>query len=101
MTPIAIGVNTLKNQGYNFTHNFGHGENELCTVFAYLMMLAFYVDQIQQHCCKYFQELVKNLKTKKKLWETIRAVVKILPQKNMTELFFSIADMYQIRLFYN
>ena len=36
--------NTLKNQGYSFEHNFGHGEKQLSTVFAYLMMLAFLID---------------------------------------------------------
>lgn len=90
--------NTLKNQDYNFSHNFGHGEKNLCTVFAYLMMMAFYVDQIQQHCCALFKKLLADLKTKKKLWESMRAVFKIIPRKNMTELFFSIAEMYQIRL---
>ena len=90
--------NTLKNQGYNFTHNYGHGGNNLCTIFAYLMMLAFYVDQIQQHSCSHFKKLLLGLKTKVKLWDAMRAVFKILPRKNMTELFFSIADMYQIRL---
>ena len=43
--------NTLKNQGYCFEHNFGHGEKYLATVFAHLMMLAFLIDQIQQRCC--------------------------------------------------
>jgi len=90
--------NTLKNQGYNFSHNFGHGQNNLSTVFAYLMMMAFCVDQIQQHCCVYFKSLLDDLKTKKKVWESLRAVFKILPKKNMTDLFFSIAEMYQIRL---
>lgn len=90
--------NTLKNQGYNFTHNFGHGQNNLSTVFAYLMMMAFYVDQIQQHCCHYFKKLLEGLKTKAKLWESLRAVFKILPKKNMTKVLFSIAEMYQIRL---
>ena len=36
--------NTLKNQGYHFEHNFGHGEKHLATVFANLMMLAFLID---------------------------------------------------------
>lgn len=36
--------NTLKNQGYHFEHNFGHGYQHLATVFAYLMMLAFLID---------------------------------------------------------
>ena len=44
--------NTLKNQDYCFEHNFGHGEKNLSTVFAFLMMLAFLIDQIQQRCCK-------------------------------------------------
>jgi hypothetical protein len=40
--------NTLKNQGYNFEHNYGHGTQNLSVVFATVMMLAFLVDQTQQ-----------------------------------------------------
>ena len=47
--------NTLKNQGYHFEHNFGHGKNHLSVVFAMLMMLAFAVDQAQQLACQLFQ----------------------------------------------
>ncbi|HEY5869577.1 MAG TPA: hypothetical protein VI542_29115 [Candidatus Tectomicrobia bacterium] len=36
---------TLKNQGYNFEHNYGHGEQHLSVVFAIVRMLAFLVDQ--------------------------------------------------------
>ena len=53
--------NTLKNQGYNFEHNYGHGKQHLCSVFALLMMLAFRVDQIQQHACTSFRKLWQNL----------------------------------------
>jgi len=90
--------NTLKNQGYHFEHNFGHGNENLCTVFSFLMMLSFYVDQIQQSSCQYFKKLLQELKTRAKLWESMRAVFKFLPCKNMMHLFFCIADMYQIRL---
>ena len=38
--------NTLKNQGYHFEHNFGHGYQHLSTVFAYLMLLAFLLDNV-------------------------------------------------------
>ena len=48
--------NTLKNQGYCFEHNFVHGKKNLSTVFAFLMMLAFLIDQIQQRCCKLFRQ---------------------------------------------
>jgi hypothetical protein len=47
--------NTLKNQGYQFEHNFGQGEKHLSNVFAYLMFIAFLNDQIQQYACKYFK----------------------------------------------
>jgi len=90
--------NTLKNQAYNFEHNFGHGKENLCTIFAFLMMLAFYVDQIQQSSCQYFKTILNELETKLKFWESIRAVFKIVPCKNMMQIFICIADMYQIRL---
>ena len=48
--------NTPKNQGYHFEHNFGHAYQHLSTVFAYLMLLAFLLDQVQQHCCGLFQQ---------------------------------------------
>jgi hypothetical protein len=90
--------NTLKNQSYNFEHNFGHGQENLCTIFAYLMMLAFYVDQIQQSSCRYFRIVLRELKTRAKLWESIQAVFKILPRENMAQVLLSVAEMYQINL---
>lgn len=64
--------NTLKNQGYNFGHNYGLGQKNLSVVFVMLMMLAFLVDQIQQLCCPLFNALWKEWKTKRSLWEKIR-----------------------------
>ncbi len=66
--------NTLKNQGYHFEHNFGHGEQHLSTVFAYLMMLAFLVDQIQQRCCTLFQQAQHKAKRKSYFWEKVRGL---------------------------
>lgn len=66
--------NTLKNQGYHFEHNFGHGYNNLSTVFANLMMLAFLVDQIQQLCCPLFQAAIKKEGSRRLLWERLRAL---------------------------
>jgi len=80
--------NTLKNQGYNYEHNFGHGDHHLSTVFANLTLLAFFIDQIQQMCCYLFQAAHEESGSKIKLWETIR---------NMFQLFFiaSWLDFYQ------
>ena len=65
--------NTLKNQGYNFEHNYGHGNNNLCTVLALLMMLAFWVDQIQQGWNDFFRAAWTKMQTKKALWEEVRS----------------------------
>ena len=66
--------NTLKNQGYNFEHNYGHGTQHLSVVFATLMMLAFLVDQTQQLCCAVFQAVWAKLGSKRMLWERMRAL---------------------------
>lgn len=52
--------NTLKNLGYRFEHNFGHGKKNLHTIFALLMMLAFLIDQIQEAACGLFKEALKK-----------------------------------------
>jgi hypothetical protein len=67
--------NTLKNQGYNFEHNFGHGYKNLSTVFMHLMMLAFLMDQVQQLCCHLFQKALVVSKTKSRLWHKIRSCI--------------------------
>jgi hypothetical protein len=66
--------NTLKNQGYNFAHTYGHGEQHLSVVFAMLMMLAFLVDQAQQLCCALFRAVWLKLGSKRLLWERMRAL---------------------------
>jgi hypothetical protein len=65
--------NTLKNQGYQFEHNFGHGKKNLHTVFAFLMMIAFLIDQIQEATCGLFQAALKKQFTRRALWEKLRS----------------------------
>ena len=61
--------NTLKNQGYEFEHNFGHGNQYLNHVFSMLMMLAFLIDQCLQRLNKRFQGALQRCSGKKPLWE--------------------------------
>jgi hypothetical protein len=44
--------NTLNNQGYRLEHNDGHGKENLTTVLALVMFLAFTIDQVQESCCE-------------------------------------------------
>ena len=79
--------NTLKNQGYHFEHNYGHGEQHLSAVFAMLMMLAFLVDQAQQLCCALFQAVWAKLGSKRLLGERMRALFYDYALASMRQLF--------------
>ena len=90
--------NTLKNQGYNFEHNYGHGVERLATNLALLMLLAFLVDQIQQRCCQTFRRLRQGLGAKTKLWEALRSAFQMLTFSSMENLFRHLALLYRIQL---
>ena len=83
--------NTLKTQGYNFEHNYGHGNKNLSTVFTTLMMLAFFIDQVQQRACGMFQAALKKMKTRTALWEKIRALFTEYYVDDWADLFHAIA----------
>jgi len=78
--------NTLKNQGYNFEHNYGHGEQHLSVVFAMLMMLAFLVDQTQQLGCALFRAVWTKLGSKRLLWERMRTLLYGYALQSMRQL---------------
>ena len=79
--------NTLKNQGYQFEHNFGHGRQNLSVVFAMLMMLAFLVDQTQQLCCPLFRAVWQKVGSKRALWEQLRSHVYHFVFESMRHLY--------------
>lgn len=66
--------NTLKNQGYRLEHNYGHGKQHLSTNFALLMMLAFFIDQIQELAYLPFQNARQRFRSRTSLWERMRAL---------------------------
>lgn len=85
--------NTLKNQGYNLEHNYGHGEQNLSVVLMMLMMLAFLVDQTQQRCCPLFQAAwEKRGHNKRSLWEEMRNLFHTFRFNSMRELFETIVS---------
>lgn len=88
--------NTLKNLGYHFEHNFGHGKDHLSTSFAYLMLLAFWTDQFVQAVYRPFQILQQGLKTKLKLWESIKAVFHTCVVESMLKIYQKIAHLFNI-----
>ena len=84
--------NTLKNQGYNFEHNFGHGNKYLRSVLGMLMMLAFFVDQISELHNEPFQKARTKTGTYYNLWQRMRTFFECLIFKTWEELFEVIAN---------
>ncbi len=78
---------TLKNQGDNFAHTYGHGAQHLSVVCAMVMMLAFVVDQTPQLCCAVFRAVGTKLGSKRLLWERMRALFDDYALQSMRPLF--------------
>lgn len=88
--------NTLKNQGYHFEHNYGLGEEHLAVNFVLLMMLAFLVDQVQQLTSTLFRAAWKSKKTKRALWEHIRAIFMLVKVASMEEIYEKVVSNFQL-----
>ena len=89
-------INTMKNQGYNLAHNFGHGKKNLSVIFVLIMLLAFLVDQIQQLTCNLWQKVKEKEKTKKRMWESIRHLFYALTFNSMEQIYEAIYYGYNI-----
>ena len=83
--------NTLKNQGYHFEHNYGHGEKQLAVVLALLMMAAFLIDQVQQKCNPLFRRAWEKKGPKSALWESVRYLFASFEVSSMREIYEAIA----------
>lgn len=90
--------NTLKNQGYNFEHNYGHGNKNLATVMAYMMVIAFTTDQLFQACSLLFDKLCEKLKSRTYVWELVRAVFMFRPVNTYHEMHRVVASEFFVQL---
>jgi hypothetical protein len=79
--------NTLKNLGYNFEHNYGHGKKFLSTILCLLMLLAFFVDQIQGMTCSLFQAVKKRAGSFQFLWEKLRVLFEFVEWPSWEDLY--------------
>lgn len=90
--------NTLKNQGYNFEHNYGHGYKHLATSFAFLMFIAFAIDQLCQKASSLFKKVWVAAKTKIRVWESVKAVFMTQYVKSFEHIYIIIAQMFEVKL---
>lgn len=85
-------LSTLKNQGYNFEHNYGRGYKNLCSVMIMLMMLAFLIDQVQQLCCKVYQKARKHAGRLTTLFERIKTLIGLGVFDSWHQMYIFIGD---------
>ncbi len=78
--------NTMKNQGYDMEHSYGHGKKNLCFNFFLLMCLAFYTHQIQEMTSNLYQKCRKKHGSKTHMWESLRAYTKTILFNSWEEL---------------
>lgn len=86
--------NTLKNHGYHFGHNFGHGNNNLSVVLCHLMFIAFLIDQIQERFGYYYNKLAEFKYSRKYIWERLRTAVLHTTFDTWDELYLYVIDRF-------
>ena len=67
--------NTLKNQGYDLKHNYGHGKKHLSYNMYLLTLIAFYFHQVFELTDGAYQACRQKFVSKLSLWEKIRGVI--------------------------
>ena len=86
------GLNVLKNQGYNFEHNYGHGQQHLSTVLLTLLLLAFLFHSALGLSCSRYQAVRRELATRRTFFNDLRALTRYLCFPGWQQL---LAFMYQ------
>jgi hypothetical protein len=72
------GFNVLKNQGYHFEHNYGHGQQHLSTVLLTLLLLAFLFHTALGLSCSTYQAVRRELATRRTFFNDLRALTRYL-----------------------
>jgi len=70
--------NTLKNKGYNLTHNFGHGKNHLSSLLATFIILAFLFHTLLHLTNEKYRLIRQHLPTCKTFFDDLRALTRYL-----------------------
>jgi len=68
------GFNVLKNQGYAFEHNFGHGEQHLSAVLLTLLFLAFLFHSVLHLTCALYAAIRKAVGARRNFFDHLRAL---------------------------
>lgn len=72
------GFNVLKQQGYHFEHNYGHGQQHLSHVLLTLLLLAFLCHTALELSCPTYQSVRRELGARRTFFHDLRALTRYL-----------------------
>ena len=84
--------NVLKNRGYNFEHNYGHGQQHLSAVLLTLLLLAFLFHTVLHLSCQVYKAVRHALGPRRTFFNDLRALTRYLYFSDWDEL---LAFMYR------
>jgi hypothetical protein len=70
------GINVLKNHGYHFKHNYGHGQQHLSSVLLTLLLLAFLCHTVLGLTCPTYQAVRRELGARRTFFNDLRALTR-------------------------
>jgi len=71
--------NVLKNHGYHFDHNFGHGQQHLANLMATLVLLAYLLHTTLDWVDTYYRNVRDLLPSRRTFFEHLRALMQYFP----------------------
>ena len=72
------GINVLKNRGYHFEHNYGHGKQRLAAVLLTMMLLAFLFHTALDLSCLVYQAIRRELAVRRTFFDDLRALTRYI-----------------------
>jgi hypothetical protein len=91
------GFNVLKNQGYRFEHNFGHGHQHLSAVLLTLLLLAFLFHSVLHLTCATYQAIRQTLGARREFFNHVRTLTYYLYFPSWDDLLAFMAQKLEVR----
>lgn len=89
------GNNTLKNQGYRFDHNFGHGKQYLSSILASLLIFVYLIHSILEMTGQDPLSKLLELDTRLECFALMRSLVRACIFEDWNMLYFSMLQALQ------
>ena len=90
----------MKTKGYNLKHNYGHGKENLSTLLATFIILAFLFHTVLEFMEDRYRLIRKKLPARKTFFDDIRALTRYICFDNWDHLLNFMMEGLELRLDY-